>query len=242
MCPLDPEANKWSNATLVLNARDLKLKSYFTPSGLSAAPAKNVGMNSVTPVIFTWRGTEIIAASGKDGRVYLLDAKSPGGPDHHTPLARTPPLSAGDGPDRGIWGGLSSWEDKEGTRWLLAPVWGPLHSELKAPSPAGAGAIVAFKLVEENGKPSLTLGWVSGSISMPVPPVVASGIVFALGTGPHATLYALDGDNGKELFSSKNQIAVAAAKTGLTVSNGRGSGAPMEFCDGPHSGNQQRAT
>ena len=63
--PHDPEANKWSNATLVLNGRDLKLKSYFSPAGLSAAPAKNTGMNAVTPVVFTWRGTEMIAASGK---------------------------------------------------------------------------------------------------------------------------------------------------------------------------------
>jgi outer membrane protein assembly factor BamB len=219
--PLDPESNKWSNATLALNGRDLKLKSYFSPAGLGAAPAKNVEMNAATPAVFTWRGTEMIAASGRDGRLYLLDAKAPGGPDHHTPLARTPPLSAGDAPDRGIWGGLSTWEDKEGTRWLLAPVWGPVHSELKPPAPAAAGAIVAFRLVEENGKPALKLGWISGSMGTPVPPVIANGIVFALATGPHATLYALDGDTGKELYSSKNQVPAAAARTGLTVSNGR---------------------
>jgi outer membrane protein assembly factor BamB len=219
--PHDPEANKWSNATLVLNGRDLKLKSYFSPAGLGAAPVKNSGMNAVTPVVFTWRGTEMIAASGRDGRLYLLDAKSAGGADHHTPLARTPPLSAGDAPDRGIWGGLATWEDKEGTRWLLVPVWGPLHAELKAPSGPASGAIVAFKLTEQDGKPALALGWISGNINSPVPPVIASGIVFALGTAPHATLYALDGDTGKELYSSKNQIAVPAARTGLTVSNGR---------------------
>ena len=104
---------------------------------------------------------------------------------------------------------------------MLAPVWGPLHAELKAPSGAAAGAIVAFKLAEQDGKPALALGWVSGNINSPLPPVIASGIVFALGTAPHATLYALDGDTGKELYSSKNQIAVPAARTGLTVSNGR---------------------
>jgi outer membrane protein assembly factor BamB len=218
--PLDPEAGKWSNALLVLNGRDLKLKSYFTPSGLASTVGKNAGMNAATPVAFTWRGTEVIAASAKDGRVYLLDAKSPGGQDHHTALARSPQLSAGDASERGIWGGMSSWEDPEGTRWLLVPVWGPLHSELKAP--AGTGAIVAFKLAEQGGKPALTLGWVSVSMNSPLPPVIANGIVFALSAGgPHATLYALDGATGKELYSSKTQITAPASLTGLTVANGR---------------------
>ena len=66
-----------------------------------------------------------------------------------------------------------------------------------------------------------------------MPPVIASGVVFALSAGEfnrqiqrpkgstHATLYALDATTGKELYSSRNLVTAPASLTGLTVSNGR---------------------
>ena len=60
--------------------------------------------------------------------------------------------------DRGIWGGLSTWEDSDGARWILAPVWGPLSNDLRPAvtnGTAGSGAIVAFKVEEQAGKPVL---------------------------------------------------------------------------------------
>jgi outer membrane protein assembly factor BamB len=76
------------------------------------------------------------------------------------------------------------------------------------------------------------------------PPVVANGIVFAYGSGEdttqaypdrglddasplriaastHATLYALDGETGKELYSSGDQITSFNHFGGLSVANGR---------------------
>ena len=76
------------------------------------------------------------------------------------------------------------------------------------------------------------------------PPVVANGVVFAYGSGEnteqayrgrglydhsperiknstHATLYALDAESGKELFSSGDQITSFVHFGGLTVANGR---------------------
>jgi hypothetical protein len=246
--PMDPASNKWSNTLLALTPKELKLKRYFSPPNLSSTAPKNVGMNAGAPVVFTYKERELIVAAGKDGRLYLLDAQSLGGDDHHTYLSRTAPLTNPDGAsaDRGIWGGLSSWEDSAGTRWVLAPVWGPLYAELKVPATNGAtpnGSIVAFKLEEQGGKPALVPAWVSRDMSSPEPPIIANEVVFALAAGEHtrlvkeswgvysveerpkgsthATLYALDAASGKEMYSSRNAVTAPAALTGLTVANGR---------------------
>jgi hypothetical protein len=131
------------------------------------------------------------------------------------------PLTSAKG---GIGGGLSTWEDDAGTRWVAAPVWGPLNAELKAPvtnGPTPNGSVVAFRLEEQNGAPVLIPAWVSRDLNSPVPPVVTSGVVFALSTGGKAILYGLDAATGKELYSTGSQVHAAGALTGMTVANGR---------------------
>ena len=236
--PHDPAQKKFSNTLVALAPRTLELKQYFTPPGLPAAPAKNIGMSAATPVVFTWKGRNLIAASGKDGRVYLLDGELVGGADHQTFLSRSNVLSDGATPERGIYG-LASWEDETQTRWVLASVWGP--SGIPG-SPNGA--IVAFKVEDNGGMPELKQAWASRDLNGPVPPAIAGGVVFALAAGDYtrtpkegfngiamveekpkpnarATLYAFDGATGKELWSSKQAIAGPAALTGITVANGR---------------------
>lgn len=199
---------------LALTPKELQLKSYFTfPEG---------GVHAATPVVFAYKGLDLIATAGPDGRLYLLDSSSLGGEDHKTPLYRTPPVSAGGE----IWGGLSSWEDTDGTRYVLAAVWGPAQN----------GSIVAFKIQEQNGKPTLTPAWVSEDMKSPAPPVIAQGVVFALSngeftrkakkserpkSGTHATLYALDAITGKEMYSTGDQVTAPGSLTGLSIANGR---------------------
>jgi outer membrane protein assembly factor BamB len=209
-----------ANKVLALAPKSLELKQSFTASG-------GAGKNLATPVVFAYKDHDLIVSSGGDGRIYLLDTQS-----LSEPLSQTLPLSSG---DRGVWGGLSSWQDPDGTRWVLAPVWGPVNSELKVPITNGDapnGSVVAFKLDEANGKPVLTPAWVSRDMSSPQPPVITSGIVFALSageytreerpkSGTHATLYALDGATGKEMYSTGNQVTTPGNLTGLTVANGR---------------------
>ena len=48
---------------------------------------------------------------------------------------------------------------------------------------ASDGAIVAFKVEDQGGKPSLTPQWVSRDMLSPASPVTANGLVFALSTG-----------------------------------------------------------
>src|SRR5436309_2934845 len=88
------------------------------------------------------------------GRAYLLDSASLGGDDHRTPLYRTPPVAnpGGASADHGIWGALSSWEAMDGTRWVLAPVWGALNADLKATGLNGStpnGSVIAFTVEEQ---------------------------------------------------------------------------------------------
>jgi hypothetical protein len=195
--PSDAASNKWSNTLLALGSKDLKPAGYFSLPGNDAAAATPKDLNVATPVVFEYKGRDLIVSTGRDGRLYLLDSKAMGGADHKTPLSQTVPVAAAKG---GVWGGLSTWEDGDGTRWVAAPVWGAVNPELKPPSSNGAapnGSIVAFKLDEQNGAPVLVPAWVSRDMSSPVPPVITAGVVFALSTAGHATLYALDGANGQ---------------------------------------------
>jgi len=240
----NPASNKYANSLLALEPASLKLDGYFMLPG-AGSTKKDLDMNETTPVVFEYKGKDLIVTTGKDGRLYLLDSESFAG-DHKTPVFRTAPLTVGDGnsAEHGIWGSLSSWEDTDGTRYVLAAVWGPLSPELKPPASNGAtpnGAVVAFKLEEQNGKPALMPAWVSRDMNSPAPPVIAQGVVFALANGEysrkvkeskgataleekpkgHATLYALDGASGKEMWSTGDQVTSAGSLTGLSVANGR---------------------
>src|SRR5258708_5945208 len=147
-------------------------------------------MSAATPVVFAWKGRTLVAASGKDGRVYLLDGALVGGENHKTSLAKSAPLSDGATADRGIYG-LASWEDADQNRWIAASVWGPLAGVATNPN----GAVVAFKLEEKDGMPAMTQAWVSRDVTAPVPPGIAGGVVFALSAGDY-TRTAKEGWSG----------------------------------------------
>ncbi len=184
---------------LALSGGSLTMKGEFTLPG---------GGSDASPIVFQNKNQELIVTAGKDGGIYLLDSAALAG-DRDALLFRTTPLP--------LSGSLSSWQDADGMRWILAPVWGR-----NGTSPNGS--IVAFKLEELTGKPALTSAWVSRDMSSPLPPVIASGVVFALSagkSGTRATLYALDAASGKELYSSRNLVAGPASHAGMTVANGR---------------------
>jgi len=198
------------NTLLALAAKTLQKSDAYTMT--DAGQSKS----AATPVVFTQQGVEMIATAGQDGRVYLFQGKSLGRPVYQSPVLAT-------GPDAGIWGGLSTWSDSAGTRWLLAPVWGKLNDELGLKADASHGSVVAFRVEDKDGKPSLTPAWASRDMVSPEPPVTTGGIVFALSTGgnSNAILYALDGATGKELYSSGTQVTAPGNRTGMTVANGR---------------------
>jgi outer membrane protein assembly factor BamB len=226
----------------------LRLKDYFTPTNWEWLRKRDLDPNN-TPTIFTYKGRELMAASGKECRVFLLDPKSAGGPDHQTPLYKTPLFcnEEVDFQDAGSWGAMSTWEDSSGTRWVLAPFWGPVHSKFRFEISHGAvtgGGVAAFKVTDAGGRPALTPVWVSRDMMRGEPVIIANGMVFGYGSGEEtkqafpdiglqfdssiraakgtrARIFALDGQNGRELWSSGDQMHQWNHFSGLTVVNGR---------------------
>ena len=168
---------------------ELKLKDYYTPTNWDWLRKRDLDPNN-TPTIFTYKGRELMAASGKECRVYLLDPKSLGGADHQTPLYKTPLFcnEEVDFQDAGSWGALSTWEDPVGTRWVLAPFWGPAHSQFKFPitntpvtKDGGVGGVQARRAATASC--SLAPVWVSRDMKRGEPVVIANGMVFGYGSG-----------------------------------------------------------
>jgi hypothetical protein len=193
-----------------LDPKTLQVKDWFSMAGASF---------SSTPVIFKYKDREIVAATTKDGRVFLLDTASLGGADHKTALyaSATPAV-------KGSTAGLATWEDSTQQRWLLVP---------------GSGAkanVVALKVTGDGARPTLQQGWASSDMVSPGAPIIANGVVFALSTGEAigtapaaervsksvpAVLYAFDGVTGKELWNSGKSITSFTGSGGLWASDGQ---------------------
>ncbi|HVW07684.1 MAG TPA: hypothetical protein VHC90_03835, partial [Bryobacteraceae bacterium] len=182
----------FSDAIVALDPADLHVKDQFSP-----------GKSEFTtePTIFNFGGRDLIAAANKDGRIYLLDAKSLGGADHKTPLAVSSPVG------NVITGDLSTFE-AAGQRYILAPISGGINSSTHFAAMNGSatnGTVAAFKIVDHGGKPALEPAWVSRDLTNPLTSLIIDGVVFATsgGNAQHpAVLYALDGSSGKELWNS----------------------------------------
>ncbi len=204
----------YPNSVVALSGKDLKVKDWYTPAGDAG------NLHNLAPVAFRFKQQELLAAPGKDGNIVLLDTQSLGGSDHHTPLFQTPTISTAKGAG---WGGMTQWQDANGTSWLLASVPGPFAAEAKFETNNGAathGSIVAFKITEQDGKTVLTPAWSSPDLVNPAPPVVANGVVIALSQGDRKTnakLYVLDANTGKQLYASGSEIATYAQMSGVSV-------------------------
>jgi outer membrane protein assembly factor BamB len=248
----DPENGLYGNGIIGVKqnpqTKALELVDYYGPSNAEWLVKRDLDMQ-VTPVIFDYKGRELMVDASKECRLYLMDTESIGGDDHRTPLYRSPLICNEDVnfASAGIWGSLASWEDSKGTRWLLTPFWGKKHSAFKAPVEHGEvkdGAIAAFKVEDKGGKTVLAPAWISRDMNRAEPPVIANGVVYAYGSGEdtdqaypdvgledtaarripgstHATLFALDALTGKELWNSGNEITSWNHWSGLSIANGR---------------------
>ncbi|HEU0175151.1 MAG TPA: hypothetical protein VFV58_12900 [Blastocatellia bacterium] len=220
------------NSLVALDPKTLSVKGWY---------AGGASEFSSTPVIFAYKGKTLIAAITKDGRVHLLDSENLGGSDHQTALFTTPASSKAGGAGTTAPGALASWQDASGARWILAPVVGAQAADLgfaATNGPVTNGAVVAWKLVEQNGALTLQPAWASRDLISPLPPTIINGVVFVTSGGEFrasdgnmtsaerarrssgAVLYALDGETGKELWSSGT--AIASFARGAALSGGIG--------------------
>jgi outer membrane protein assembly factor BamB len=173
-----------------------------------------------SPVVFDYKGKNFIGVASNEARIYLFEATALA---KGTPPAKTPAFSK-PGFDTGS---LTTWLDRKGDRWILAAAGAETSEGAEAgasPSEAKHGAIVAWKVVEAESGMAFQPGWVSRDMTGPLPPVVTNGVVFALSSGEFhsgdakistaqrvkqskdATLYAFDGETGKELWNSGETI------------------------------------
>ncbi len=238
----------YHESVLALAPKTLQVKDYFTLPG-KAVNQKSVTAPGITPMVFSWKGRDLVLAGGSDGRMYVLDSKSLGGADHRKPLFQTNPVASRskDYDGNGFRGTFSSWQDVDTqNRWIYVPLSGPPDKSAKLPEvdgePAG-GSVAAFKINGNDEQPALQPLWVSREIPSPAPPVIANGMVFALSTGTparvakksgehysaaewqtkatHATLYVLDAFTGTQLYSSGDAVPGVSNAGGLAVANGR---------------------
>lgn len=203
--------------SVIALSKDLKVQDWYTPAG-------GIGnYENVSPVTFEHKEKQLVVAPGKDGSIALLDAASPGGADHHTPLFETAGIAKPGA--KHSWDAFATWEDKDGTAWVFASVSTEVLStdtSLRRNGATPHGAIVAFK-VEDAGSLALRPVWISRDMLNPAPPRVANGVVIALSAGDastHATLYVLNASTGEELYSSKNEIQTSAELSGVSIGDG----------------------
>ena len=184
-----------------------------------------------SPVVFEFRGKDLIAASSNDGRLHLLDTATLGASLAATPVFSSPNVASG---------ALASWQDAAGIRWILAPAAGAVAVKAGFSNTNGEvrnGAIVAWKVVDQNGAPAFEPGWVSRDLISPLTPIIVNGVIFAVSSGdtretggnvapaaarnsPRAVLYALDALTGRELWSSGETMTTFAARGGGLAAGG----------------------
>jgi len=246
----DAARGQFPDTVLQLSAKDLKLVDYFTPANHNYLTRKDLDMGSMSATVFSMNGREIVAAGGKESVIYLLDAQHIGGPDHKTPLFRSPVFSNEDADfaGHGFWGAFATAEDEQKNRWLYAPALGPAASGVKFPVTNGDapnGSIMAFRVADADGKPTLSPAWISRDMNLPEPPIVAGGLVFAISNGEFArqskgadgglynsaeriakhvgntVLYAFDATTGKQLYSSGDAMPSWTHFSGISISGGK---------------------
>ena len=220
---------QYANAVVALDAKTLQARDWFT----GASPF------ATSPVAFNHGGRDLVAAAGRDGRLYVLDGATPGGADHRTPLARSAVYStAADVPP----GAITTWQDQDGVRWLLVAAHGPVAADAKFGStngPVTNGTIAAFRVTGQGGSTMLEPAWTSRDLTSPATPIVLNDVVFALSSGAYRTsdpqlsaaqrlqrsapavLYALDAKTGKELWTSGRTITASVQGVGPSGQDGQ---------------------
>jgi hypothetical protein len=192
-----------SNALIALEAGTLKLKSSaaVADAGFTSSPLVfSAQAAGTTDVVTAGRNAtaDVVAVAGR-GKLYLFDSSA---------IASGPIATAAvAGSEKFETGALATWLDEKNVRWIAVP---------------SARGVVAFRVAETDGKPSLQSGWTSRDIAAPLSPLVVNGVLFTASRGSRlvpSVLYAIDASNGKDLWSSGRTIT-AAVGSGLSAGQG----------------------
>lgn len=211
------------NSLIALDQKTLAVKASF--SGAQEFTS--------SPVVISHKGKVMIVAATKDGRVHLFDSENLNAPVASSAAMKDANFTPG---------ALASWQDLSGTRWILAPTNGAQAADAGFSAGSGAitkGAVVAWKVVEQNGKVSLQPGWASRDLISPLVPTIINGVAFVTSSGEFrpadnkmpaalraarsgkAVIYALDATTGKELWNSGTTITSFAHGGAISGSMGQ---------------------
>ena len=185
-----------------------KLVDYYTPANRAWVSKKDLDMGNISPVVFPYNNLGVSGGLGERRRHLLLDAKQLGGADHRTPLFRSPDVrqrKRGAGFRRARFLGSAGHvgRSERDAVALRACLWTAVGEAPKFPvsyGPAPAGSIMAFKVDEKDNKPVLVPAWISRDMSVPEPPIVANGVVFALSNGENVRQV----DSGGKILSPRS--------------------------------------
>lgn len=159
---------------------------------------------TATPIVVDFNNRDYMAVAGGDGSISVLTGEAASA---SATVKGSSPASA-----------LATWRDESGVTWILAST---------------ETSVDAYKIVERNGTATLERGWTK-AIAAPLPPMIVNGVVFAAASGEfrgsdnaaervrrstHATLYALNGETGAELWNSGDAIKSFSTGTGLSAGN-----------------------
>ncbi len=188
----DPASGDFGESVLKLAPKAARLLDSFTPSNWQFLNAKDLDLGSASSDVFSFQNRMLIAVAGKEGFLYLLDGADLGGrANHSTPLYKSPQLgndaAEGRNPGQGVWGSITSYETPDHKRFLYLPMWGPPSKNVPQfksnNGDAPHGSIMAFQVVAEGEKVTLAPQWISRDLTVPDPPVVANGVLYAIQTG-----------------------------------------------------------
>jgi outer membrane protein assembly factor BamB/cytochrome c5 len=219
----DPAAGRWGSSVVGLNKFG-RVTDSFTPLNEPVINARDFDLGSSSPVVFPYDDRTLVAVSAKEGVIYLLDAKSLGGKDHRTPLYTSPRWSN----DallfslNGMWSVMSTWQDAQGRRWLLAPFYGPQAKATaglfpKNHGPTVNGQLMAFTVEGTGAHPTLVPRWVSADLDLPGIAVVANdgsdGVILIVANGDRGSTL-LPGGRGRGAVGSEDGASPLAMGAG----------------------------
>jgi len=118
-------------------------------------------------------------------------------------------------------GGVAAFRvAQSGTQWRLTPSWLSRDMDMAEEVLVAGGVVFAYGSGEDTTQTLPDLAW-----NEPNGPFVGGALnpysERRIPNSRHATLYALDGQTGRELWSSGNQITSWSHFSGISVANGR---------------------
>ena len=250
----DAGSGFFGNSVLAVRPGGRGIADSFIPPNWRYLLAKDLDLGSGSATVFPFKGRALVVAGAKEGLVYLLDANALGGgtPDHGKALFTSPRF--GNDAVRldgwGIWGAFSTWQNETGDRFVYLPMWNKQAEETAGSfkyknGDTSQGSVMALQVAQDGANFSLRPLWATGINQAPDVPVVANGVVYAVGTGEqtiqnpgrpmnlaegavfrstpvgHQELYALDAETGKILYDSKTILRDWDHFSGPVVSHGK---------------------